>query len=225
MEIGIGSRSRAVGKQITLPWSKAVEISVESLRVRLSRSIITSSSIILATAFLAYTLGNHNFLLRLLELNDPTIEFLLQKRGIDIETGKVGIGARELWVIITSMLVCLVGVSNALLMSVTERIKEIGTMKCLGALDSFVVKLFLIEALFMGAASSVVGAILGVTVSIAINWLGFGFIAIANAPWLAVLTSGIATIFLGTFLSIFAAIYPSVIAARMQPVEAMRKEV
>ena len=225
MEIGIGSRSRAVGKQITLPWSKAVEISVESLRVRLSRSIITSSSIILATAFLAYTLGNHNFLLRLLELNDPTIEFLLQKRGIDIETGKVGIGARELWVIITSMLVCLVGVSNALLMSVTERIKEIGTMKCLGALDSFVVKLFLIEALFMGAASSVVGAILGVTVSIAINGLGFGFIAIANAPWLAVLTSGIATIFLGTFLSIFAAIYPSVIAARMQPVEAMRKEV
>lgn len=225
MGIGAGDRSRAVGKQITLPWSKAVEISLESLRVRLSRSIITSSSIILATAFLAYSLANHDFLLRLLELNDPKIEFLLQKRGIDLETGKVGIGAREMWVITTSMLVCLVGVSNALLMSVTERIKEIGTMKCLGALNSFVVKLFLIEALFMGAASSTVGSILGVLVSVAINWFGFGTAAIVHAPWGAAFVSGGSTILLGTFLSILAAIYPSIIAAHMQPVEAMRKEV
>ena len=48
------------------------------------------------------------------------------------------------------MLVAFVGVLNAMLMSVTERFREIGTMKCLGALNSFIVKLFLIESLFQG---------------------------------------------------------------------------
>ena len=45
-----------------------------------------------------------------------------------------------------SLLVCTVGITNSMLMAVTERFKEIGTMKCLGALDSFVVVLFMLES-------------------------------------------------------------------------------
>ena len=48
-----------------------------------------------------------------------------------------------------------------MLMSVTERFREIGTMKCLGALDGFIVKLFLIESLFQGMAGTVMGVLLG----------------------------------------------------------------
>ena len=50
------------------------------------------------------------------------------------------------WVVGLALLVAFVGIVNAMLMSVTERFREIGTMKCLGALDGFIVKLFVIES-------------------------------------------------------------------------------
>ena len=56
-----------------------------------------------------------------------------------------------------SLLVCFVGITNSMLMSVTERYKEIGTLKCLGALDNFIVKLFLIESGLLGFFGSLGG--------------------------------------------------------------------
>jgi hypothetical protein len=214
-----------VGKQIVLPWSKAFSIAVESLRVRLGRSLITASAIGLACAFLAFTFANHAFLKLLLSLNDPDVNVLLQKKGIDLEAGDPGLAAREIWLVATSMAVCLVGVSNALLMSVTERIKEIGTMKCLGALDSFIVKLFLIEALLMGTVSALAGMLAGLASCILANLGQFGRVAVSNAPWAQLFGGGMRTVLIGVVISVLAAIYPSVMAARMQPVEAMRKEV
>ena len=214
-----------VGKQIVLPWTKAIEIAKESMRVRLGRSVITAASVILATAFFAFTMADHEFMARMIALADPNINFLLQKRGIDLETGDPGLKAREWWLLLSSMAVCLVGVSNALLMSVTERIKEIGTMKCLGALNSFVVKLFLIEALFMGSVSSLAGVLVGEGGALAVNWAGFGSPALVHAPVAGLLRSLVITVVTGTVLSVMAAIYPSLVAARMQPVEAMRSEI
>ena len=43
----------------------------------------------------------------------------------------------------------------------TERIGEIGTLKCLGALNKFVVRLILIESLFIGLLASILGAVVG----------------------------------------------------------------
>jgi hypothetical protein len=216
---------KTIQKQIHLPLSKAFEISLESLKVRFGRSLITSSSIMLATAFLSYTLFGHDFLNKMISLNNADINYKLQLMGIDVEAGDPGFNARELWLISTSMVVCLVGVANALLMSVTERIKEIGTMKCLGALNSFVVKLFLIEALLLGILSSLVGGIAGFIFGLLSNWGSFGMPGLRSAP----LASGVAdiglTVIIGTVLSTLAAIYPSLTAAKMQPVEAMRKEV
>ena len=48
-----------------------------------------------------------------------------------------------------------------MLMAVTERFQEIGTMKCLGALDRFVVRLFLLESGFQGLAGALIGALIG----------------------------------------------------------------
>jgi putative ABC transport system permease protein len=216
---------KTIQKQIVLPWSKAIEISLESLKVRFGRSLITSSSIALATAFLCFTLTGHDFLKSMIALNNPDINYILQKQGIDLETGDPGLAARELWLISTSMLVCLVGVANALLMSVTERIKEIGTMKCLGALNSFVVKLFLIEALFLGVLSSAIGGVAGVVFTFLMNSGTYGLSAVLKSPFLKFGFDVGATVLTGTFLSVVAAIYPSLTAANMQPVEAMRKEV
>jgi hypothetical protein len=213
------------GKQIRLPASKALSIAVESLRVRFGRSLITSSSIALACAFLSFVLANHEIMKFLISLDDPGVNFILQKKGIDLESGDPGLAAREIWLVTTSMVVCLAGVSNALLMSVTERVKEIGTMKCLGALDGFIVKLFLIEALLLGTVSSLIGAVLGSTACLSISALEFGRIVAVKAPFARLAVSTLLTTALGTGLSVLAAIYPSLMAARMQPVEAMRKEV
>jgi len=213
------------GKQIRLPASKALSIAVESLRVRFGRSLITSGSIALACAFLSFVLSNHGILKSLLALDDPAVNFILQKKGIDLESGNPGLAAREIWLVTTSMVVCLVGVSNALLMSVTERIKEIGTMKCLGALDGFIVKLFLIEALLLGTFSSFVGASLGAVACLSVAAVEFGSIAVLKAPFGNLAANAAMTMAMGTVLSVLAAIYPSLIAARMQPVDAMRKEV
>ena len=68
---------------------------------------------------------------------------------------------RSIWLVVMSLLVCSVGITNSMLMSVTERFKEIGTMKCLGALDSFVVTLFLLESGMMGICASVLGWAVG----------------------------------------------------------------
>lgn len=216
---------KSIQKQIRLPWSKALEISLESLKVRFGRSLITSSSIMLATAFLSYTLFGHDFLNKMITMNDANINYKLQLMGIDLEAGDPGFNARELWLISTSMIVCLVGVANALLMSVTERTKEIGTMKCLGALNSFVVKLFLIEALLLGILSSLVGGIAGFFFGLLSNWGNFGLLGLRSAPVMQGIADIGLTVIIGTFLSIIAAIYPSLNAAKMQPVEAMRKEV
>ncbi len=217
--------AKSPGKQIVLPLSKAFTIALESLRVRFGRSLITACSIALACAFLAFTLANHEFLKSLIALNDPDINFLLQKKGIDSETNDPSLNARLIWLIATSMVVCMVGVSNALLMSVTERIKEIGTMKCLGALDSFVIKLFLIEALLTGMASSIVGVALGLLACVLLNLGQFGSLVLHEAPWSPLAVKGALTVLLGCVLSVLAAIYPSLVAARMQPVEAMRTEI
>ena len=61
-----------------------------------------------------------------------------------------------------------------MLMSVTERYKEIGTMKCLGALDSFVVKLFFIESCVLGFLASLLGGIMGWLVISLINIFTIG---------------------------------------------------
>src|SRR5207245_11646074 len=70
------------------------------------------------------------------------------------------------WLIGLALLVAFVGILNAMLMSVTERFREIGTMKCLGALDGFIIKLFLLESLFHGVIGTIVGIVLGIGLSL-----------------------------------------------------------
>jgi len=141
---------------------------------------------------------------------------------------------RNLWLISLSLLVCVVGITNAMLMSVTERFREIGTMKCLGALDSFVVRLFLIESSFQGAGGSLLGAVLGLLLafvralfSYRITDVSTGrthWFAVRYFPGLHIVLWLLVAVLVGVVLSVIAAIYPAYRAARMEPVEAMRAE-
>lgn len=153
------------------------------------------------------------------------LQALLDAQGVktnpdDVKASKL----QQRWLLGLALLVAFVGILNAMLMSVTERFREIGTMKCLGALDSFIVKLFLIESLFQGIVGTVIGVTLGLAVSLFMAWATYGHFAFLNMPWgdvgMAVLYSAV----VGVFLTVAGAIFPAYQAARMHPIEAMRVE-
>jgi hypothetical protein len=128
------------------------------------------------------------------------------------------------WLIGLALLVAFAGILNAMLMSVTERFREIGTMKCLGALDSFIIKLFLIESLFQGVVGTVIGVLLGLGLSMANMSTNYGIYAWKHVPWGGMVGSILLCLGVGVVLTIAGALYPAWQAAKMQPIEAMRVE-
>ncbi|MGL1932615.1 MAG: FtsX-like permease family protein [Desulfotalea sp.] len=197
-------------------------MAVQSLRARFFRSAITTMSLILAVAFLAYTWVGNDIMQSLLNTADKTIMQKLQVMGYDISSS-VSASPKQRWIVFLSLLVCVVGIINAQLMSVTERFREIGTLKCLGALDSFVIRLFVLEALIQGLIGSILGVLFGVGFAIFSAFLRFGTSSISHIGF-PVFYSAMLAIIIGTSLSLIGALYPAIIAARMQPVEAMRAE-
>nr|WP_321513035.1 FtsX-like permease family protein [uncultured Pseudodesulfovibrio sp.] len=215
-----------VDRLISLPFSKSVEISFKSLKVRFFRSMITISSLVLAVSFLSFVLVNLNIASGLLEHGGKDAARALLQAGYDVDAAQnmVTMAAKERWIVILSLLVCTVGIINAQLMSVTERFSEIGVMKCLGALDSMILRIFMLEAAMQGLAGASVGALLGGIVSLLTGIIRFGFTAISDLSILSMLGSmGMATL-AGCFLSLLGVLYPALLAARMDPINAIRAE-
>jgi predicted outer membrane lipoprotein len=153
------------------------------------------------------------------------LQSLLDAQGVKTEAEDVKAGKlQQRWLLGLALLVAFVGILNAMLMSVTERFREIGTMKCLGALDSFIVKLFLIESLFQGIVGTVIGVALGLIVSLFMAWATYGHFAFLNMPWADVALAVLYSSIVGVFLTVTGAIFPAYQAARMHPIEAMRVE-
>ena len=136
----------------------------------------------------------------------------------------LGFSSRTGWLIIISFIVCAVGVTNAMLMSVTERFREIATMKCLGALDSFIMISFVLESSLQGLAGGLVGVVIGFVLGTLRSCWGFGLLAVMNLPVLLLLASAGACLVAGMVLAAMAALYPAWVAARLAPMEAMRIE-
>jgi ABC-type antimicrobial peptide transport system permease subunit len=134
--------------------------------------------------------------------------------------------ARTYWIVAISLLVTVISVSNALLMSVTERFKEIGTMKCLGALSAFIRQLFLIEGALLGFVGSFLGLLIGAMFPILAYGFTFGFgIVMGSLSYgLLFLLAG-ASLLAGTLLAVLASIYPASFAAKMVPAMALRSNV
>ena len=223
----------AGGREIVLPFSKAVEISVRSLKIRFGRSLITTSGIVLAIAFLMSVWSNNDLVASMRGANKTELNLLLQKNGIETMAAEMAGASQEAmarmeeerskqaWLISLSLLVCVVGIANAMLMSVTERFREIGTMKCLGALDSFIIKLFLLESTFQGAAGTVAGIVIGLLLTVLLALFDYGQFVFDYFPAADVVRSAAASIVAGTALSLIGAMLPAYKAAKMEPVEAM----
>jgi ABC-type antimicrobial peptide transport system permease subunit len=171
-----------------------------SIRVRFLRHAITCLGIALGIAFFA------------------SIQMLSKVPA----TGSDAVmqAARLKWLVVTSMVMCLVGVTNSMLMSVTERYREIGTIKCLGASDSFIVKLFFVEAALLGSIGSVAGAVLGAGLMGMMMMMGGNPPSMLDFVAVVLLATG-----MGIVLTVAAAIAPAIQAAKMPAAAALRVEV
>jgi len=212
-----------VPEQTQVSWVLAIRISWRGLRRRFLRSLITMGGVVLAIAFLAYMLITDAMTQSLLDANDEQLNILLQKAGIDVHAA----GQTDdmmLLLISLSLLTCLVGIINAMMMAVTERVREIGTLKCLGALDTFIVKVFFIESSLQGIIGTAIGMMLGLVVAIIVAGVNFkGYVSV-YFPVLPVVRSAAITFVTGSLISVVAAIGPAYMAAKKQPVDAMRIE-
>lgn len=208
--------------QTKVPWSVALSVSWGSLRRRIYRSLITMIGVVLGIAFLTYMLVNDNIVKALVAMKNDAVNVLLQKAGVDIFQG--GTDTMMLMLIGLSLLTCLVGIINAMLMSVTERIKEIGTLKCLGTEDSFIVKTYFIESSLQGVLGTALGSLVGLLAAIAVNAVTYGGVVFRAFPWAAVIKAGLMALLIGSAMAVVASIAPAYWAARKQPVDAMRVE-
>jgi len=143
---------------------------------------------------------------------------------IGVGGGWMGLGERLSWLLMVSMLVCAIGISNAMLMTVTERFREIATLKCLGALDGFIMLMFVLESCLLGIVGGVAGGLIGGLIGAGRILAGFGGVAGAAMPWGDLAVGVGLAVAVGVGLAAIAAVYPSFRAARLAPMEAMRVE-
>ncbi|MCL5746774.1 MAG: ABC transporter permease [Patescibacteria group bacterium] len=114
-----------------------------------------------------------------------------------------------------SLLVGGIGVANIMLVSVTERTREIGLRKALGAKRSDILKQFLIEAVMISVLGGVIGIILGMGASIIVAKL----LVSEVTPWSVV----IAFVF-SVAIGIIFGMAPAIRASKLSPIEALRYE-
>lgn len=122
------------------------------------------------------------------------------------------------WIIgIITILGSSIALMNIMLVSVTERTREIGVRKALGAKKSTIATQFFIETLVIGQLGGLLGIILGISAGAGIAvLLKFSFVT----PWMAIFSA-----FVTTFVvAVVSGSYPAVKASRLDPIEALRYE-
>lgn len=155
-----------------------------------------------------YYAGNENY-----QVSTTTMSTITNSMNDMIGTVTVAIA----FIAGISLFVGGIGVMNIMLVSITERTREIGTRKALGAKNSSIRLQFIIEAVTLCLIGGVLGILLGFALgAIAASFLGYA----AAAPTAAMIGSVLFSMMIGVFFGY----YPANKAAKMNPIEALRYE-
>ncbi|MFW5745980.1 MAG: ABC transporter permease [Nanoarchaeota archaeon] len=122
-----------------------------------------------------------------------------------------------------SVIVSAINTANTMVTSVLERTREIGVMKSIGARNSTIRNIFIIESSIIGLLAGIIGVLLGWLIASAgadlLDTLGWGFLS-PHYSW--ILFAG--CIFFATLVGAISGVIPAIQAARENPVEALRYE-
>jgi putative ABC transport system permease protein len=121
-----------------------------------------------------------------------------------------------------SLVVGGIGIMNIMLVSVTERTREIGIRKAVGASRTDILLQFVVEAIIVTLVGGAVGVLAGVVAARIANGQDFGTgspVTTVVAPWSIFVALGVSAI-----IGLFFGIYPAFRASRLDPIEALRTE-
>jgi putative ABC transport system permease protein len=123
-----------------------------------------------------------------------------------------------------SLLVGGVGIMNIMLVSVTERTKEIGIRMAVGATGGDILRQFLVEAVVLSSIGGMIGVFLGTSASVGATILINRFTAGQDWPIIISVPAALVAMFFAATVGVFFGFYPARRASRMDPIEALRYE-
>jgi len=195
------------------PISQAMLFALQGIRLRIGRMLLVLAGVAVAIAFT-------NVLLTTNDLFDA-----MGATGMEAAQGLTRVPVfRWLWMAV-ALLICTTGTLNAIVMSVTERVKEIGTLKCLGSRNIHIVEIFLFESVLLGILGGVLGAVIGYLAALVSFGTTVGWKYLTGEIALAAAGNILVCIGISAALALLASVIPVLMAARIEPAAAMRYEV
>lgn len=116
-----------------------------------------------------------------------------------------------------SLLVGGIGIMNIMLVSVTERTREIGTRLAIGAMESEVLLQFLVEAVVLSTLGGIIGIVLGLLI-------GVGVVNLMDLPFILNVSIIVISFIFSTIIGVVFGYFPAKKAARLNPIDALRYE-
>ena len=123
-----------------------------------------------------------------------------------------------------SLIVGGIGIMNIMLVSVTERTREIGIRMAVGARSRDILRQFLIEAILLSAIGGVIGVALGIGASAGVTTLINTFTSGTKWPVVVSIPAAAVALLFAAAVGMFFGYYPARRASRLDPIEALRYE-